>query len=201
LCKELAVGDGRGAAGAEADLAVGSTAAWLRGRLRMGASAASVVRTTRVISPAPQRTALAVRDRGCVVPDCPRPLARCDGQHLASRLDGGPTDLPTSPCSVGRIIGPCMRAAGDSPELPTAAAPPSHPIDAIPATARRQPTPVCPASGSGATHRHPRCSPDTSGALPACPAQPADPLLAHPQPGPSGWRTSGPADPPAAQPP
>jgi hypothetical protein len=48
--KELAVGDGRGAAGAEADLAIGSTAAWLRGRLRMGAGAASsVVWTARAL--------------------------------------------------------------------------------------------------------------------------------------------------------
>jgi hypothetical protein len=41
----------RGAAGAEDDLAIGSTAAWLRGRLRMGASVASnSVRTARACS-------------------------------------------------------------------------------------------------------------------------------------------------------
>jgi hypothetical protein len=49
-------------------------------------------RSTRVISPA-QRSALAVRDGGCVFPGCDRPLAWCDGHHLASWLDGGPTDL------------------------------------------------------------------------------------------------------------
>jgi HNH endonuclease/Domain of unknown function (DUF222) len=49
-------------------------------------------RATRVISPA-QRSALAVRDGGCVFPDCDRPLARCEGHHLTSWLDGGPTDL------------------------------------------------------------------------------------------------------------
>jgi hypothetical protein len=51
-----------------------------------------VGRATRVISPA-QRSALAVRDGGCVFPDCDRPLAWCDGHHLLSWLDGGPTDL------------------------------------------------------------------------------------------------------------
>jgi hypothetical protein len=35
--KELAGVDGRGAAGAEADQQVGSTAAWLRNRLHLGA--------------------------------------------------------------------------------------------------------------------------------------------------------------------
>jgi Domain of unknown function (DUF222)/HNH endonuclease len=49
-------------------------------------------RASRVITPA-QRTALAVRDGGCVFPDCARPLAWCEGHHLVSWLDGGPTDL------------------------------------------------------------------------------------------------------------
>jgi hypothetical protein len=49
-------------------------------------------RSTRVISPA-QRSALAVRDGGCVFPGCDRPLAWCEGHHLISWLDGGPTDL------------------------------------------------------------------------------------------------------------
>jgi hypothetical protein len=51
-----------------------------------------VGRTSRVITPA-QRAALAVRDGGCVVPDCDRPLAWCEGHHLLHWLDGGPTDL------------------------------------------------------------------------------------------------------------
>src|SRR5215218_5042215 len=51
-----------------------------------------VGRTSRVVSPA-QRTALAVRDGGCVFPDCDRPLAWCEGHHLRHWLDGGPTDL------------------------------------------------------------------------------------------------------------
>jgi Domain of unknown function (DUF222)/HNH endonuclease len=49
-------------------------------------------RTTRVVSPA-QRTALAVRDGGCVFPGCDRPLAWCDAHHLRHWLHGGATDL------------------------------------------------------------------------------------------------------------
>jgi Domain of unknown function (DUF222)/HNH endonuclease len=52
-----------------------------------------VGRTTRVVTPA-QRRALAVRDGGCVVPGCDRPLAWCEAHHLIPWLDGGPTDLP-----------------------------------------------------------------------------------------------------------
>ena len=51
-----------------------------------------VGRATRVVAPA-QRAALAVRDRGCVFPDCDRPLAWCDAHHLWHWVDGGPTDL------------------------------------------------------------------------------------------------------------
>jgi hypothetical protein len=51
-----------------------------------------VGRATRVVQPA-QRAALAVRDGGCVFPDCDRPLAWCDGHHLCHWIDGGPTDL------------------------------------------------------------------------------------------------------------
>jgi hypothetical protein len=51
-----------------------------------------VGRATRVITPA-QRSALAVRDQGCVYPDCDRPLAWCDGHHLLHWADGGPTNL------------------------------------------------------------------------------------------------------------
>jgi hypothetical protein len=52
-----------------------------------------VGRATRVVQPA-QRSALAVRDRGCVFPGCDRPLAWCDAHHLWHWVDGGPTDLP-----------------------------------------------------------------------------------------------------------
>jgi Domain of unknown function (DUF222)/HNH endonuclease len=51
-----------------------------------------VGRATRVVQPA-QRAALAVRDGGCVFPDCDRPLAWCEAHHLWHWADGGPTDL------------------------------------------------------------------------------------------------------------
>jgi HNH endonuclease len=51
-----------------------------------------VGRTSRVVQPA-QRTALAVRDGGCVFPGCSRPLAWCEAHHLRHWLHGGPTDL------------------------------------------------------------------------------------------------------------
>jgi hypothetical protein len=51
-----------------------------------------VGRASRVVTLA-QRSALAVRDGGCVFPDCDRPLAWCEGHHLVHWLDGGPTDL------------------------------------------------------------------------------------------------------------
>jgi Domain of unknown function (DUF222)/HNH endonuclease len=82
----------------------GSTADGLQRRLRAAVSLLppalggapsqplDVGRATRVIAPA-QRAALAVRDGGCVFPDCDRPLAWCDAHHLWHWVDGGPTDL------------------------------------------------------------------------------------------------------------
>jgi hypothetical protein len=60
--KELAGVDGRGAAGAEAGQEAGSTAAWLRNRLRLGAgTASSAVRTARALFRGPlTETALAL---------------------------------------------------------------------------------------------------------------------------------------------
>ena len=52
--RALAAVDGRGAAGAEHGVPAGSTAAWLRHRLRMGAgTAAGVVRTARALHRGP----------------------------------------------------------------------------------------------------------------------------------------------------
>src|SRR4029453_13840098 len=48
-----------------------------------------VGRATRVIAPA-QRAALAVRDGGCVFPDCDRPLAWRDAHHLWHWAAPGP---------------------------------------------------------------------------------------------------------------
>jgi Domain of unknown function (DUF222) len=62
--RELAGVDARGAAGAEHDLQAGSTAGWLRARLRMGAGAAhGCVRTARALFRGPlTKTAQALTD-------------------------------------------------------------------------------------------------------------------------------------------
>ena len=49
-------------------------------------------RANRVVSSA-QRSALVVRDGGCVFPGCDRPQEWCEGHHLRHWLAGGPTDL------------------------------------------------------------------------------------------------------------
>ena len=51
-----------------------------------------VGRRSRVVSPGLRR-ALAARDRGCVFVGCDRAPAHCDGHHITSWLDGGPTDV------------------------------------------------------------------------------------------------------------
>ena len=62
--RELAGVDARGAAGAECDQQIGSTAAWLRSRLRLGAGTASIaVRTVRALFRGPlTQTAQALCD-------------------------------------------------------------------------------------------------------------------------------------------
>jgi hypothetical protein len=75
-----------------------------------------VGRTTRVVQPA-QRTALAVRDGGCVFPNCDRPLSWCEAHHLWHWLDGGPTDLDNLAllCRTHHLIGRSTRRAGGWP--------------------------------------------------------------------------------------
>jgi hypothetical protein len=41
----------------------------------------------------PLRRALVLRDGGCAFPDCERPPRWCDGHHIRSWIDGGPTSL------------------------------------------------------------------------------------------------------------
>jgi hypothetical protein len=82
--QELAAVDARGAAGAEHDLQVGSTASWLRHRLRMGAGAAHTsVRTARALFRGPlTQTAKALTD-GQLSPAHARVLA-AGTQELAA---------------------------------------------------------------------------------------------------------------------
>jgi hypothetical protein len=51
-----------------------------------------VGRTQRLFT-GPLRRALVVRDGGCAFPGCDRPPRWCDGHHIRSWLDGGPTSL------------------------------------------------------------------------------------------------------------
>jgi hypothetical protein len=53
----------------------------------------SVGRARRLVW-GPQRRALVLRDRGCVL--CGRPASWCDSHHRRHWIDGGPTDLPNT---------------------------------------------------------------------------------------------------------
>jgi hypothetical protein len=49
-----------------------------------------------------QRTALTVRDRGCVFPGCDRPPGWTEAHHVQHWADGGPTDLNNAALLCGR---------------------------------------------------------------------------------------------------
>ena len=51
-----------------------------------------VGRAKRIVS-APLKRALKTRDGHCKWPGCERPASKCDGHHLLSWIEGGPTDL------------------------------------------------------------------------------------------------------------
>jgi HNH endonuclease len=53
----------------------------------------SVGRARRTI-PAPIRTALALRDKGCRFPGCDRPVGWTDGHHIQHWADHGETEVP-----------------------------------------------------------------------------------------------------------
>jgi hypothetical protein len=95
-----------------------------------------VGRTSRVVTAA-RRTALAIRDRGCVFPGCARPLAWCEAHHLRHWLHGGPTDL----ANLALVCRAHHRAVheGGWPAPPTADSPPPHHTDDIPAPDNMQP--------------------------------------------------------------
>ena len=78
-----------------------------------------------MVTPA-QRSALTVRDRGCVFPACDRPLAWCDAHHLVSWLDGGLTNLANL-ALVGRAHHRAVHeGAGGWPAAPMAGSAPPH---------------------------------------------------------------------------
>jgi HNH endonuclease len=101
-----------------------------------------VGRTTRVIPPA-HRSALAVRDGGCVFPHCQRPLAWCEAHHLRHWLHGGPTDLD----NLALLCRAHHRAVHEGgwqltrqPDGHLTATPPHHRPHRRHPSARRQPT-------------------------------------------------------------
>ena len=68
-----------------------------------------VGRATRVVSAA-QRTALRVRDGGCVVPGCDRPPAWCDATICATGCTAAPPTWPTWCCCAAPTTAPSTKA-------------------------------------------------------------------------------------------
>ena len=60
-----------------------------------------VGRTQRLVTPA-MRTALEVRDGGCVIPGCDRPPGWCEAHHITHWSAGGETSLPNLVLSCSR---------------------------------------------------------------------------------------------------
>src|SRR5215207_6823361 len=112
---ELAGVDARGAAGAEAGQQVGSTAAWLRNRLRLGAgTASSAVRTARALFRGPvDRHRPGPDQRGAV--GRPRP-----GGRLWHPPPARPGDHPGrgGPGRGGPAAGPTPAPAAPGPPAP-----------------------------------------------------------------------------------
>ncbi|WP_298992383.1 HNH endonuclease signature motif containing protein [uncultured Pseudokineococcus sp.] len=95
-----------------------------------------VGRAAYTVTPA-QRRALALRDRGCIAPDCGAPVSRTHAHHVVHWADGGPTDLSNlalvcghdhrrihTGALVAHVVDgrPVIARAGDPP--PTATPPP-----------------------------------------------------------------------------
>lgn len=84
--------DGAGRITAEAARRLACDARISRVITRGGSEPLDVGRAARTVSAA-QRTALTVRDGGCVAGGCDVPAEWCDAHHLEHWIDGGPTDL------------------------------------------------------------------------------------------------------------
>jgi hypothetical protein len=103
-----------------------------------------------------QCTALAVRDGGCVVPGCARPLAWCEAHRLWPWLDGGPTDLANL-VLVWRAHYRAVHEGGwrrqRQPDGRLTASPPSDDPDAIPTGDTTPPPDPTAAEGGGTDQR------------------------------------------------
>src|SRR5215208_1107298 len=128
---ELATLDARGAAGAEDGVQVGSTASWLRQRLRMGAGAAhSAVRTARALFRGPlAHTATALTDGE---------LSPAHATVLATAPTTSPTSPPPTPnqsCSkppAASTRPACARSSATWAWSPTPTGPTTTPSAAMP---------------------------------------------------------------------
>jgi hypothetical protein len=97
----------------------------------------SLGRTQRCFSPA-QRRALAVRDKGCVIPGCDIPARWCEAHHVRPHCEGGPTDIDNAALlcwwhHTNIDTGPFrLRMANGTPEVRWMFG--SHASDWVPAT-------------------------------------------------------------------
>jgi hypothetical protein len=71
---------------------IGCGALFERVLLAPNGAVLSLGRSVRLATPA-QRRALALRDRGCVIPGCSRPANQTDAHHVTSWVSGGVTDV------------------------------------------------------------------------------------------------------------
>jgi hypothetical protein len=115
--QQLAAVDGRGAAGADQDQETGSTAAWLRTRLRLGPGAASSsVRTARALFRGPLVATAQALTEGTIAPAHAAVLAH-GTQHLPDHVtaEAEPVLLETAgrldPPRLRRVLGHLQQVA------------------------------------------------------------------------------------------
>ncbi|MHB8718088.1 MAG: HNH endonuclease signature motif containing protein [Candidatus Dormibacteria bacterium] len=70
--------------------------------------------------PAPMRTAVALRDKGCRYPGCDRPASWTAAHHMDHWVDDGETEVPNLVSSVASTIAWCTSRVATSGSAPTA---------------------------------------------------------------------------------
>ncbi len=91
-----------------------------------------VGRAAYTVTPA-QRRALALRDRGCIAPDCSAPVSRTHAHHVVHWADGGPTDLS----NLALVAATTTAASTPAPSSPTSST--DAPSSPAPATHHQPP--------------------------------------------------------------